>query len=135
MAKIPPKCAAFNTEEELDDLINNVSTTKVVLLDCHEEWCGPTTSAMGASYLAIFNEHPKAEERIFLSSICYNPAIKAKLQSLTHDVKFDTQGCRPLFLLLRNGACVGTIDGLNVPNIASSVKLWIPPIAKVEEDQ
>eukprot|EP01006_Ploeotia_vitrea_P061919 TRINITY_DN79585_c0_g1_i1.p1 TRINITY_DN79585_c0_g1~~TRINITY_DN79585_c0_g1_i1.p1 ORF type:complete len:104 (-),score=2.93 TRINITY_DN79585_c0_g1_i1:3-275(-) len=89
---------------------------------------------MGATYLAIFNEHEQAEQRIFLSSICYNPEIREKLQSLAPDIKFDQQGCRPLFLLLRNGACVATVDGLNVPTIASSLKLWIPPLAKPDED-
>mgnify|MGYP003387031758 FL=1 len=115
MAKQAPKCTALSTLEELDDLIGNVSNTKVVLLDCHEEWCGPTTSAMGASYISIFAEHKDPEERIFLSSICFNDEIKAKVQTLLTDIKLDAQGCRPLFLVLRNGSCVASIPPIVIP--------------------
>ena len=104
------------------------------MLDCHEEWCGPTTAAMGPSYLAIFADYDKPEERIFLASVQYTESITKKLQGMVHDVKFEKQGCRPLFLIFRNGACVGSIDGLNVPSIASTLKLWVPPLVVPEEE-
>ncbi len=89
---------------------------------------------MNPSYAQIFSEYDRAEERIQLATVQYSDSIKAKLQTLTTECKFATQGCRPLFLCLRNGGCVGVVDGLNTPNVASLIKLWIPPLKKVEEE-
>jgi hypothetical protein len=134
MAKTAPKTTPLGGIDELQAAITEKSTTSVVILDVHEEWCGSTAAAMGASMLQIFSEYEESSERIFLCSIETSAEVQAVLKPFVPDVKFDKQGCRPLYIVFRNGACCGFVDGVNVPSIAGLIKLWIPPVKKAEED-
>lgn len=89
---------------------------------------------MMATYTQIYGELEAPDKRIHLATLQYTDALKVKLQRFTQDVKIAQQGCRPLFLAFRNGSCVGTVDGLNTPAVASLIKLWIPPVATNEDD-
>ena len=104
-----------------------------MLLDVHEDWCGSTTAAMTASYIQLFGENPEALNRIQLSTVCKTPEVISRLKPFAAEANFG-QGCRPLFLVIRNGACAGFVNGLNVPSISGLVKLWIPAIVKDEEE-
>jgi len=134
MAKTAPKVTILETLEELNQTITEKSTEMVVILDVHEEWCGSTTAAMTASHIQIFADNVNASERIFLCSMQTNSEVQTALKQFLPDVKFEKQGCRPLYVVFRNGASCGFVDGLNVPSISSLIKLWIPPIKKVEEE-
>jgi len=105
----------------------------VIILDCHEGWCGPTTQAMAPSYTQMFAEFTEAITRIQIATVVYSPEVIEILAKISPDTNFEEQGCRPLFLLIRNGACAGVVDGLNTPNLISAVRLWIPAFKKEEE--
>lgn len=121
--------------EDLMQVITEKSAEQVVVLDVHEGWCGSTTNAMAASHIQIFSDIPEASDRIFLCSIETNEEVQNMLKPLAPEVKFNAQGCRPLYLVFRNGALAGFVDGVNVPAIAALIKLWIPPVKKTEEEQ
>ena len=47
-----------------------------------------------------------------------------------NDVKIESNGCKPLFVLLRHGQAVGVVDGLNTPVIRMMIDLNIPKVQK-----
>ncbi len=83
---------------------------------------------MAAFYIQMYAEYDNPEDRIYLASCAFNDQITKKLQTLCPDYKIKGQGCRPLFLILRSGQCVGVVDGLSAPSIAGNVKLFIPAV-------
>ncbi len=89
---------------------------------------------MASFYVQLFSEYDEPENRIYLATCAYSESVVAKLQSVCPDHKIKTQGCRPLFLVFRNAQCVGVVDGLSTPALASNVKLFIPPIVKEDDE-
>jgi len=49
------------------------------------------------------------------------------------DVKVESNGCKPLFILLRHQQAVGVVDGLNTPVIRMMIDLNIPKIVKASD--
>lgn len=123
-----------------------LSETMFVLLDIHEEWlvnhnqvssdqyamrlnlcrCGPNKAIL-PYYNQLWLDVDDASKRILLASICPSATnLKEKLKALAPNIDFDSQGCRPLFLVVRNGNVVANIDGLNPPMIDFYLKLFLP---------
>ena len=95
----------------------------------HQEWCGPTSAIL--SYVnQLWIDLEDAHKKVHLSSLAIEDSstqLIKKIQSICDpDVKVANQGCKPLFLLFRNGMCVGTVDGVNSPAISMYVKLHTP---------
>jgi hypothetical protein len=92
---------------------------------CHSR-CGPNKAIL-PYYNQLWLDVDDAGKRIFLASICPSATdLKDKVKALAPAIDFDNQGCRPLFLVLRNGHVVANIDGLNPPMIDFYLKLFLP---------
>ena len=48
-------------------------------------------------------------------------------------IKLADQGCKPLFLILRHGHCVGVVDSVNTPSIRMLIDLNVPKVQKNED--
>lgn len=59
-------------------------------------------------YVQLFMDTNEAEKRITLAQLNYSvpdakEKIKAIVEPVNHDINIGSQGCRPLFLVFRNG--------------------------------
>lgn len=59
------------------------------------------------------------------------PEVNKLLKALAPDVHFENQGCRPLFLVLRNMHVVAKVDGVSPPMIDFYLKQFLPTIQQV----
>ncbi len=64
-----------------------------------------------------------------------NPEIREKIMPWcrAQGIDLEQQGCKPLFLVLRMGHCVGAVDGCNTSNFRMLIDLNIPKDKKKEE--
>jgi thioredoxin-like negative regulator of GroEL len=119
-----------------EEVLSTVSNERLVVVDVHQEWCGPTVAIM--SFLnQLWIDLDDANRKISLYTLALDESspemakIVKRLQAICDpDVKIAQQGCKPLFLVLRNGMCVGTVDGVNTPSLSMYMKLHLPKPVK-----
>ena len=129
-----PKFVSLNTEKELINLIS-ISDDSVVILDYHQDWSGPTQAIM--PFLnQLWMEIDDCEKRIYLAACTTDvPGSQKLVQSWAGaDVKVAAQGCKPLFIVLRQGQAVGSVDGLNTPVLRMLIDLYLPKLQKKTEE-
>lgn len=132
MARSKPDIVPINSEHDFSHLINNDSLEKLIIVDVHQDWCGPTQAIM-PFYNQIWIEIDDPEKRISLTSVPSSlPNVARNIHGLFPDLKLNNQGCRPLFLLFRDGHGIEAIDGLNTPHLKFLIDLYLPPLAKAE---
>ncbi len=124
-----PEPTPIKSLPEFNDLLDEVSQNKVVVIDLHQEWCGPA-AAIQPFWNSQWLEVENAKDRIALCSLCLD-ADKALLARVQKDceVKLNTT-CKPVFLLLRLGQVVGTVDGLNTAVLSMLLDLHLPKLPK-----
>ena len=113
-----------------------LSESKVVMIDCHLDWCGPTTAIL-PFYNALWMEveEPSDVMQPMTMNIANNPEILTKITPWckAQGINIEEQGCKPLFLVLRMGHCVGAVDGCNTANFRMLVDLNLPKRKKKED--
>jgi len=94
----------------------------------HQEWSGPC-SAIFVFLNQLWVDLEDANKKIGLYTLGLDDSstqLVRKLQALIDpDVKLANQGCRPLFVLFKNGQCVGTVDGVNTPVLSMLINLHV----------
>jgi hypothetical protein len=132
-AKQKPEFTAISPDlTNFNKLLDEVSQEKLVLVDVHQEWSGPTGAIM--PFLnQLWVDLEDANSKIHLSSIALdegnpaNPALVKRLQQLVDpEIKVANQGCKPLFILLKGGLCVATVDGMATPALKMFLGLHLP---------
>lgn len=91
------------------DNIIELSASKVVVVDIHQDWCGPVEAIM-PSMTRVMIEYDNAEDRFQYCSASI-AKLKEKIQpTLPSDAKIDLEknGCLPLFAVYR--VCPFTFD-------------------------
>lgn len=125
---LKPVVRHITNENEFQAALH-LSETMFVFIDVHEEWCGPV-KALIPYYNQLWIDVDEAAKRIHLASISKaDEDLIKKLKVMITDVDFD-DGCRPLFLILRNGSVVAHVDGVNQQSIDSYVKMFLPEYKK-----
>ena len=135
MAKVnvQDKLISITTEDQFDQLVNQTSESQLIIIDCHEDWCGPCMAII-PFYNALWLELDDPDKRIVPCTLDRSSAkFNKKLQSLLgSELKLDAQGCRPLFICIKNKQAVGTVNGCNTPTLRMYIDLHIPKIVKKE---
>jgi len=109
-----------------------LSQTKVVVIDVHDEWCGANL-AIVQFYSQMWLEFPDPDSRIGLFSVSKEiPEIYDAFKTCCPHVKVAQQGCRPLFLVFRLGQLMESVDGVNAPHLRSVVSTNLPKLPPKE---
>ena len=129
-----PKFVALITEKELANLLT-ISDDSLVILDYHQEWSGQTLAIL--PFLnQLWMEIDDCEKRIHLASCATDvPGSQKIVQSWAGaDIKVAYQGCKPLFIVLRQGQAIGSVDGLNTPVLRMLIDLYLPKLQKKTDE-
>jgi len=135
-----PAPEVIDSLEIFTDLLENQSQTKLIVIDCHQEWCGPT-SAMNAFWDQQFKTLENCGVRLSLHRLCVNaPSVHedilkqiAKAGALD-GIRMASQGCKPFFVFLRFGAGVAAVDGVNATALNMMLDLHLPKVVKKKKD-
>lgn len=136
-ARQKPEFGIISTEVAFAAALAELSQEKAIVLDVHQEWCGPTSAIM--SYLnQLWVDVENCNSKIALFTLALDGENTAGLQKAVQkiidpEVKLANQGCRPLFVVLRHGQCVGTVDGVDAPKLNMFLMSNIPKAAKKEK--
>ena len=127
-----PEPTKLKSVSEFTNYLDEVSQTKCVIVDLHQEWCGPA-AAMTPFWNSTWLETENAGGRLALCSLCLddNKELTARVQK-DCEVKLNTT-CKPVFLLMRLGQIVGTVDGLNTSILGMLLDLHLPKLPKKAE--
>mmetsp|Transcript_3018 Transcript_3018/g.6097 ORF Transcript_3018/g.6097 Transcript_3018/m.6097 type:complete len:137 (-) Transcript_3018:280-690(-) len=122
----------IETEEAWDEWMGK-SGDMLLVLDCHQDWCGQCET-LQPTFLRIFMDNDEPESRLaFLSANI--KVFKDKIKEILPEdsqISLDEHGCMPFFLLIRSNAVVANVIGANSPSILMNVQGNIP--AKPEGD-
>jgi hypothetical protein len=138
-----PEPAEIENYEDYKVLFEETSQTKLILIDCYQEWCGPTL-AMQPFWDKIWSSTEKAADRLSLHKICINSKsflenadlVKAiNKGALSDGIRMEQQGCKPFFVLLRFAGYVGAVDGVSAAALELQLDLHTPKLAKKEDDK
>lgn len=91
-------------DETMWDQVMEASMTKLVMMDCHQEWCGMCDS-MHPTMNRVLLDYDEIDER-FLYAAASIGKVGDKIQSsLPQDLNIDLEknGCLPLFAFYRVG--------------------------------
>ena len=122
----PPTFATITSEEELTEWIDDKSKQLLCVFDMHLSWTGHCQSLT-----PIFREYAKKYE----IECC--PERLAVLTLDVSKVEFDNvlgtskelskKGCRPLFVLVRNGKLVAKVEDTDAPKLEALITKHLPP--------
>ena len=78
------------------------SEERVVVIDCHQEWCGPC-EAIKPTIQKVFNDYEDADDRVTFASASIQLLGEQMQGAVPSDAKIDIDknGCIPLFLIFR----------------------------------
>lgn len=108
------------------------SEEKVIVIDCHQNWCGPCETVR-PTYNSICNQLKDFEERVlFLTANLKDlqPQVTELLKAKAADIDLASHGCMPFFLVVKNKAIATTILGADVPQLIESVLAEAPALNK-----
>ncbi len=127
MSRPKPTFNAITSLDALNLVISEVSHQKLVIIDFHLDWSGPT-AAITSFCNQLWTDFDDPDKRLAIYTVSRDlEGIEKRAQSLCDaEMKVAKQGCKPLFLVIRNGLCTGTVDGLNTASLRSVVELNIP---------
>jgi thiol-disulfide isomerase/thioredoxin len=93
----------FKVEDETTwDQMMELSESKLVVVDCHQEWCG-YCEAIHPTISRVFLDYDGAEERFVYASASIGK-VAGKLQSTfpaDAHINLEKNGCLPLFAIIR----------------------------------
>jgi hypothetical protein len=127
--------------EQYQELLENTSQTRLIIIDCYLEWCGPTL-AMSTFWDKLWTSMEKCAARLELYSLCidsadFDESLKKKISAaaMGEGIRTEAQGCKPFFVFLRFGSAVGAVDGINASGINLMLELHAPKIEKKEDEK
>lgn len=82
----------------------------------------------------VWMDVDNADSKIALFTLAVDESttsLNKKVQAtMDPDIKLAKQGCRPLFLVVRHGQCVGTVDGVDAPQLNIHLQNNLPKAQK-----
>ena len=102
MAKDMSKLCIKIEDEAGWDSVMEMSDSKLVVIDCHQDWCG-YCEAMHPTFARVYLDYDGAEERFVYASASIGkvgPKIQSSFPSDAH-INLDKNGCLPLFGVYR----------------------------------
>jgi hypothetical protein len=125
----------INDVDQFNHLLEVESENSLIIIDCHQEWCGPCMAII-PFYNQLWIDIDDASKRIIPCTLDISlPNMSKKIQSLVgNEVKLSDQGCRPLFLILRQNHLVGVVNGCTTPLIRMYIDMNIPAIKKKDTE-
>ena len=102
------------------------SESKLVLMDCYADWCGPC-EALQPTLQKIYQDYDLASERMILAS-CDMGKFGECIQGLfpENGPVIDKNGCLPLFLVIRFNALCSHISGVDAPQLLTHIATNMP---------
>ena len=104
------------------------SESKLIILDVHQDWCGPC-EAIHPTLARVFADYDDCDERC----ICAAASIKKLGETLIAStfpaeahINLEKNGCIPIFALYRHKACVTVVGGVDAPSLLSQIALHMP---------
>ena len=104
------------------------SETILVVMDVHQNWCGPCDT-MKPTYNSIFQRDRRLREqgRVYdRGHQNINAAARRAHGDEALDLDLANHGCMPFFLLVKNKAVVAIVLGADVPTSEDNVVLYAP---------
>jgi len=133
MSRPTPVYNVVKTKEELKDLLK-LSEKQLVIIDYHQEWCGPTV-AISPFLNQLWIDVDDCAKRIYVATCSTDIEGSSQLmQQWSPEIKVQQQGCKPLFVLLRQGQSAGAVDGVNTPSIRMLIDLYLPKLLKKSDE-
>lgn len=99
-----------------EHLTRLLAEPKVLVIDCHQNWCGPCETVR-PTYNALWTEIDDCPERV---SFVTADLSTIHLGDLTSEVDLANHGCMPFFLVVKDNK-VTTIFGADVPKLRDVV--------------
>lgn len=133
--KEQPKFLTILSEESAWTSMLESSMDKLIVLDCHLEWCGPC-EAVHPTFQRIFLDYDDCSNRLAVCSANFE-SFAEKIQAiLPGDSKINVEknGCLPLFIFIRHKSCIAYISGVDAPLLMSNISNNIPDKKKKTED-
>jgi thioredoxin 1 len=107
---------------------------KLWFLDCHRDWCGPC-EILHPTLQRLCLDTPECDSRLAFRSVDLSNSSKVKgLLPPEEAEELDHLGCKPLFLLVRDGTMRAKISGADAPAILRQIAAHIPKIADDNEE-
>ena len=134
MSRPTPVYNVIATKGDLKDLLK-LSEKQLVIVDYHQDWCG-ATAALSPFLNQLWIDIDECAKRIYVATC--STAIEGcdtLIQQWSPEIKLQQQGCKPLFVLLRQGQSIGAVDGVNTPAIRMLIDLYLPKLPKKSDDQ
>jgi len=135
-----PEPANIDSLETFNELLETQSQTKLIVIDCHQDWCGPTT-AMSAFWNRQWLSIESAETRLSLHKLCLNgPNVSEDILKQVaktgagEGIRMQSQGCKPFFIFLRFGGGVAAVDGVNAAGLNMMLDLHLPKLIKKKKE-
>mmetsp|Transcript_12000 Transcript_12000/g.16494 ORF Transcript_12000/g.16494 Transcript_12000/m.16494 type:complete len:134 (-) Transcript_12000:94-495(-) len=103
------------------------SDTKLVVIDCHQEWCG-CCEAIHPSLSRILLDYDSAEERFAFAAASIGK-VGSKIQSSIpseFNVNLEKNGCLPIFAVFKNRSCLAVVVGVDSPTLLQQIAQNIP---------
>lgn len=132
---------AIESLEQYQGILEETSQTTLIIIDCYQEWCGPTL-AMSTYWDKLWTSMEKCNDRLKLFNLCidskdFDPNLAKKISAaaMGEGIRTESQGCKPFFVFLRFGAAVSALDGINASGINLMLELHAPKIEKKEEEK
>lgn len=104
------------------------SEAVLVVMDCHQQWCGPCDT-MKPTYNSIFNEIKNCEEKVAFTTCAidaFMPQLTELMTTKASDLDLANHGCMPFFLLVKNREVQAVVLGADVPTLRDNVVLFAP---------
>mmetsp|Transcript_17114 Transcript_17114/g.22194 ORF Transcript_17114/g.22194 Transcript_17114/m.22194 type:complete len:133 (+) Transcript_17114:22-420(+) len=123
---------AIRDGEHFEELMQE-SEKKLLVIDCHQCWCGPCT-VVEPTYNALNTELDDCRERVlFLTADVVELATQLAELLKETDIDLANHGCMPFFLIVKNHSLHTTIFGADVPKLKQVVSTQAPAYQKPED--
>jgi len=130
-----PKFLVPLTDETAWSSAIEASIDKLVIIDCHQDWCGPC-EAFHPTFQRTFLDYDDSANRMTVYSASFE-SFGEKIQSLLpgdSKIVVEKNGCLPLLVFVRHKACVAYISGVDAPVLMTNISNNIPDKKKKVED-
>mmetsp|Transcript_64266 Transcript_64266/g.134090 ORF Transcript_64266/g.134090 Transcript_64266/m.134090 type:complete len:137 (+) Transcript_64266:62-472(+) len=114
-------------DETLWDSAMEMSETKLVVIDIHQDWCGCCDS-IHPSISRVMMDTDECDERFVYASASIGKVgakIKAALPS-DNQIDLEKNGCLPLFGVFKGKVCLMVVVGVDSPTLLQQIQQNMP---------
>eukprot|EP01039_Chlorochromonas_danica_P010363 gene10363-11473_t len=114
-------------DEQQWEAAMELSETKLVVIDCHQEWCG-CCEAIHPSMSRVLLDYDNVDERFQYATASIGKLSGQIQASFPPDlnISLEKNGCLPLFALYRHKTCITVVVGVDSPTLLQQISLNMP---------